>query len=41
MMTAYVTIQASHSLPGGRVTDAGVNDDGSNAVWRQCCWKTV
>src|SRR5271166_4060811 len=32
MMTAYVTIQASHGLPTGGVTDAGVNHDRDNAL---------
>jgi hypothetical protein len=36
MMTAYVTIQASHGLPGGRVTDTGVNDDRANTLRGKC-----
>ena len=35
MMTAYVTIQASHGLPSGGVTDAGVDDDRTNALRRK------
>jgi hypothetical protein len=41
MMTAYVTIQTGHGLPGGGVADAGVNDDRANTLRGKCSGQTV